>query len=220
MAAADLDTRIVAGFDNFSPFLTTDVQKIPTTSAPTGSGQGGTNGTQNTLQLEADRFPLQDDSFVNLQKYLKAAMKLPADEASFRVAYPQELFDTYMKKDTGTPVLYVEMWQTLTTIHKNCFNFQKGTMNGMMILAGEISSFGWETSKGVDKIASSLEIVLTPGASFTDTRVRDAADEISNALEMLQAKAGATKTECRKIWDGLSEVSQPPFSASSAALGC
>lgn len=207
MAAADIDSRILAGFGDASPFLSTDVQPIGIASAPAGNGQGGASSIQKTVLLEGDRFPLQEDSFVNLQVYLRAAMKLPPDEGSFRLSYPENLFTVYMKKDRGTPDLYILMWKTLTTIHQHCFNFQKGTMNEMMILAGEISSFSWETSKGIDKIASCFDVILTPGASFSDATVKDAADDICNTLETLVAKASATKAECKKTWDGLSEVS-------------
>jgi hypothetical protein len=76
------------------------------------------------------------------------------------------------------------------------------------ITAGEISIFAYAASTGVDKIASNFDIILVPGASFEDPNIRRAAEDISNTLEILKAKATGANSECKRIFELLGAVSQ------------
>lgn len=116
MAAADvlkITDQTTTLFGDAHAFLSTDKATIPATlngaitaSSNNANGSGGVAANGAAATVEMDRFPLAEDSFVNLQIDLRAAMKLPKDEAAFKLSYPESLFETYTKKDKKMPGLY------------------------------------------------------------------------------------------------------------------
>lgn len=206
MAAADVEDRIFDGFKGAESFLITDKQSIVTNSAPAGKGGSGAGGLQQTVVIEADRFPLQEQSFVDLQIYLKAAMKLPKNETMFKATYPESFFQEYVSSDKDHPgPLYTFMFQTLTGIHQHCSLFQSETMNGMMILSAQIALFSGLSAQGVERIMSCFEIILADGANWDDPSVKNASEDVSNTLEHLKVKAMEANRACKETWKGLSD---------------
>lgn len=51
-------------------------------------------------------FILNKQSFIDLQIYLKAALKLPSSQQNFEDTYPKTWFAEYFSKDKKTPALY------------------------------------------------------------------------------------------------------------------
>jgi hypothetical protein len=98
--------RTIECFENGSHFLYTENVVIDTISPSLGSERDDTANKASSSNLEIPRFPLEDQSFVDLQVYLKSALKLPGDMESFHLNYPEELFGKYLSKDRHIPSLY------------------------------------------------------------------------------------------------------------------
>jgi len=54
--------------------------------------------------VDKEYFLLNTQAFIDLQLYLKAALRLPGTKERFDLEFPRKMFENY--KDTKTPVLY------------------------------------------------------------------------------------------------------------------
>lgn len=61
-------------------------------------------GTSAPSAVNKEYFLLNTQAFIDLQLYLKAALRLPGTKERFDLEFPRKMFENY--KDTKTPVLY------------------------------------------------------------------------------------------------------------------
>jgi hypothetical protein len=103
-------------------------------------------------ELLSSKFILNDQCFVDLQIYLKSAMRLPGTTDYFKQSFPEEWFKDYFEADKERPKLYdvcsdlvsslkstlltypKHMRDTLVDINQHCAEFWKDTMGPMVTL--------------------------------------------------------------------------------------
>jgi hypothetical protein len=96
MATADviLPEQAASAFDKAGSFISNVT--INTAAATTGSVVGNV-----PTEIQKSYFALNSQAFIDLQVYLKTAMRLPNTREDFETKYPEKLFKKYTDKDNG-----------------------------------------------------------------------------------------------------------------------
>lgn len=69
-------------------------------------------------ELLSSKFILNDQCFVDLQIYLKSAMRLPGTTDYFKQSFPEEWFKEYFEADQDKPKLY-DVRSNLVSCHNS-----------------------------------------------------------------------------------------------------
>ncbi|KAH7103217.1 hypothetical protein BKA62DRAFT_769030 [Auriculariales sp. MPI-PUGE-AT-0066] len=152
-------------------------------------------------------FPLESESFINLQRYLFAASKLPSSNAAFETSYPRALLEPYIKQRSANDVsaFYDEMQKVLVGINNHCDAFYKDTMSESVLVASQIANFANEASTSASTMRDALVVLSQPGVGTHQPNYQDALTNFSSATDTLRNSAKTAEAACRKVYKGFTD---------------
>ncbi|MCJ1396732.1 hypothetical protein MMC18_009624 [Xylographa bjoerkii] len=151
--------------------------------------------------IDKEYFILNTQSFIDLQLYLKSALRLPGTKDRFNLEFPRKMFEAY--KDSKTPVLYDLMCDTLVNIQNHCFNFQNETMGPMISLAGYIANFAETASKRATELRVQMQIIYDGSSNLEDANVKAAVETAAVICLELKEEAADKNKKCSAFVDKL-----------------
>jgi len=164
----------------------------PSVQAPTPASAPG---------AKSHTFPLESEAFVNLQRYLLSAIKLPGSDAEFELEYPPTMLKQYTEKES--PGLYDSMRTVLVGLNSHCTDFQNGTMNRSIEVASRIADFGDAATTAAGTAAKALEVMMASGVRNGDTDYQNALTQLFLVIDDLSGKASEASGTCGQVQEGL-----------------
>ncbi|GAB7354907.1 hypothetical protein MBLNU459_g5539t1 [Dothideomycetes sp. NU459] len=160
-------------------------------------------GTAAPETVDKEYFVLNTQAFIDLQLYLKAALRLPGTKARFDLEFPRKMFENY--RDTKTPVLYDLMCDTLVDIQNHCFDFQNNTLSPMVSLAGYISNYAETAGKRSVELLEQMKIIQDGASNLDDPKVKTAVEAAISICLELSEEAKQSNKKCAAFVKQLGE---------------
>ncbi|KAI5815554.1 hypothetical protein BZA77DRAFT_344819 [Pyronema omphalodes] len=155
----------------------------------------GTEGGKD-VQKEVDVFVLNSQEFTDLQKYLTAAINLPASAQKFEFECSREAFEKFVPKDKE---LYDYLKEYLPPIQQNCFDFKSQTVGPMVNLGGAIANFSEQTAEKYGELHDHLKVIADETKRLEDKEVQHSIAKCRRILRILQNDATKKSKECEPI---------------------
>ncbi|KAK3682203.1 hypothetical protein B0T22DRAFT_539346 [Podospora appendiculata] len=149
--------------------------------------------------IEKEYFILNSQYFIDLQVYLKTAMKLLSTEQEFADLYPITMFQQDFGKDTKTPALYSALSEILVGINNRCTSFSSNTFGPMVSLAGSISNFSVDAASTSGILRQNLEFIMNAPPTMNKQDILDKIAEAQLACTELKEAAFSASTKCGKF---------------------
>ncbi|KAM0084815.1 hypothetical protein ACKRZS_002996 [Fusarium odoratissimum] len=146
----------------------------------------------------ASQFILNDQAFVDLQLYIRAALMLPGSNVQFDMEFPETLFRDWLAKDKKGD-LYNQTKSTLVDIFARCYNFQNNTVDRMLAFTDKLLKFSLTEDERVAAIAKHRPVVEDENLVLSDPKVKAAIGAIWSACQGLIADASAAEAEASKL---------------------
>ncbi|KAH4019275.1 hypothetical protein HBI81_192440 [Parastagonospora nodorum] len=151
-------------------------------------------GTSAPSAVNKEYFLLNTKAFIDLQLYLKAALRLPGTIDRFDLEFPRKMFENY--KDTKTPVLYDLMCRTLVDIQNHCFDFQNNTLGPMVSLAGYIGNYAETAGKRSVELLAAMNVIQDGASNLEDPKVKEAVETAMIICLELSDEARQSNEKC------------------------